>query len=76
MVEGCLLVGFLDWLSGGFCYKNKKGEKWWLHVKIGKNNVPIYYFSKNPLGAVPKPPDYIVVESKTGMPMLKKISKG
>jgi prefoldin subunit 5 len=52
----------------GFSYTNKKGVRYYLH-KRGK----LYYFSKDPLGAVDLPENMYVVESpKTGLPMVKK----
>jgi len=57
----------------GYSYKNKKGEKFYLHVKRGRGGNLIYYFSKNPFGAIPKPPNFKVIETKSGLPMLKKI---
>jgi len=61
---------------GGFSYKNRKGVTYWLHVKYGKNGVPIYYFSKDPVDSVPLPSEYFVVENpRTGLPVLKKVKK-
>lgn len=60
-------------LFGPFVYKNKKKEKFWLHMSQRGNRV-IYYFSKNPEGALFSVPlGYEVVENpKTGMPFLRK----
>lgn len=68
-------MGILDSLLGfGFSYTNRKGKKFWLHMKRAKNGVIIYYFSKNPVGSIPKPPGYVVVENKrSGLPVLKKV---
>jgi hypothetical protein len=56
----------------GFCYKNKKGEKYWLH-QTTRGRVTLYYFSKDPVGAVPLPPGFVVVENEsTGLPVLRK----
>jgi hypothetical protein len=64
-------------LFGSYVYrpkdKERKNEKWWLHVKeIRKTK--FYYFSKNPEGALPGlPAGYEVVEnSRSRLPMLKK----
>jgi len=62
-------------LGFGYSYKNKKGEKFWLHAKRGRNGVVIYYFSKDPIDSIPLPPGYIVVEGKSGLPVLKKFGK-
>jgi len=57
-----------------FKYKNKKGEIWYLHYKIGRGKNVLFYFSKDPLDALESlPPGYIVVEGKNGVPFLKKI---
>jgi hypothetical protein len=59
-----------------FVYKNKKGKKFWLHVKIGRGGTKLYYFSKDPRNAVNLPPGYVVVESaRTGLPILRKRKK-
>jgi len=66
-------MGLFDFIFG-YCYKNKKGEKFWLHRKIGRGGNVIYYFSKEPAGAIALPPGYVVVENpRTGLPVLKKI---
>lgn len=55
-----------------FSWKNKKGEKYWLH-KTTKGKVTLYYFSKEPTDAIPLPPGYVVVENElTGLPVLRK----
>ena len=60
-------------LLGPYVYKNKKGQKFWLHLKI-KGGVKLYYFSRNPVDALSSlPKGYEVVENKlTGMPFLRK----
>lgn len=60
-------------LLGPYSYENEKGETFWLH-KDEKGNRTIYYFSKNPEGALPsRPSGYKVVENeKSGMPFLKR----
>jgi hypothetical protein len=64
-------------LFGPFIFKNKKGKKFWLHIKI-KGKSKIYYFSKDPKGAINSiPKGYEVFEEpKTGLPFLKKGSGG
>lgn len=60
-------------LFGPFVHKSKNGTKWWLHMKQqGKRK--LYFFSKNPIDALPAlPPGYEVVENeRTGLPMLRK----
>ena len=58
---------------GPFVFKNKKGKKFWLHMKT-KGKSTIYYFSKDPKNAVRDiPKGYIVYEEpRTGLPFLKK----
>lgn len=60
-------------LLGPFRYENEKGDTYYLH-KDEQGDRTIYYFSKNPSGALPsRPSGYKVVENpKTGMPYLKK----
>ncbi len=64
-------------LFGPYVYKTKKGEKYWLHVKE-KGKAKIYYFSKDPSGALfSLPAGYEVVENpKTGLPFLRKKTGG
>ena len=60
-------------LFGPFVYKNKKGEKFWLHCKEGRGGTKLFYFSKDPRNAIKLPPGYVVVENKkTGLPVLRK----
>jgi hypothetical protein len=60
-------------LLGPYKYKNAKGDTYFLH-KSEKGDRTVYYFSKNPAGALPsRPKGYKVVENETsGMPYLKK----
>lgn len=64
-------------LLGPYKYTNSKGDTYWLH-KSEKGDRTVYYFSKNPAGALPsKPSGYKVVEnSKSNMPYLKKGTGG
>jgi hypothetical protein len=56
-----------------FIYTNKKGKKFWLHSRQ-RGKAILYYFSKDPVGALKSlPSGYEVVENPlTGMPFLKK----
>lgn len=59
---------------GPYVYKSKKNkEKFWLHEKE-RGKTKLYFFSKNPLGALDSiPKGYEVLENaRTGMPLLKK----
>ncbi len=57
-----------------YVYVNKKGQKYYLHSRIGAAGQKIYFFSRNPEGAEESlPPGYRVVENpRTGLPMLTK----
>ena len=64
-------------LFGTFIYKNKKGKKFWLHMKTrGKST--LYYFSKDPRGGLHSiPKGFEVMENpKTGLPLLKRKTGG
>lgn len=50
-----------------FSCKNKKGVEFWLHSR-GK----LFFFSKNPEGAIDLPENLTVIEGPTGLPMVKK----
>lgn len=66
----------MGWFSP-FIYKNKKGKKFWLHMKQRGKGV-LYFFSKKPEGAINDlPKGFAVIENeKTGMPMLKRKEPG
>ncbi len=60
-------------LFGPFMYKSKSGQQFWLHMKErGKSK--LYYFSKDPVGALNDLPKgfEIIENTRTGMPFLKK----
>jgi hypothetical protein len=60
-------------LFGPFVYKTKGGKKFWLHMKE-KGKAKLYYFSKEPAGALNSVPGgfEVVKNPKTGFPFLKK----
>lgn len=60
-------------LLGPFKYTNEEGETFWLHADE-KGDRTLYYFSKNPDGALPsKPSGYKVAENPDShMPYLKR----
>lgn len=66
-------MGFLS----PFIYKNKQGQKFWLHSRQRGRGL-MYYFSKDPASALNSMPrGFEVVENKiTGMPFLKKKTAG
>jgi hypothetical protein len=63
-------------LFSPFVYKNKKGDKFWLHSKQ-RSKVTIYYFSRERKGALWNlPKGYEVFENPiTGFPFLRKKKK-
>jgi hypothetical protein len=64
-------------LLSPYVYKTKEGKKYWLHMKrIGKTT--LYYFSKDPVGALFNIPGGFEVASgsKQDFPMLKKKAGG
>jgi hypothetical protein len=64
-------------LFGPFIFKNKKGKKFWLHMKIrGKSK--LYYFSKDPKGAINSIPKGFEAfeDKKTGLPFLRRKTGG
>jgi len=62
-------------LFGPYHYTNKKGEKFWLHMRQ-KGKRTLYYFSKDPTGAINDlPKGFEVFENeKSGLPMIRKKS--
>ncbi len=64
-------------LFGPYIYTNKKGKKFWLHMrKRGKST--IYFFSKDPRGAINSlPRGFTVIENPTtGLPFVKRKTGG
>jgi hypothetical protein len=64
-------------LFGPYIYKNKYEKKFWLHMKK-KGKSTLYYFSKDPRGAINSlPKGYTVTENPmTGFPFVKKKAGG
>ena len=60
-----------------YTYKTREGKKYWLHMKR-KGKVTLYYFSKDPVGALFNIPGGFEVtkSSKQDLPMLKKKAGG
>lgn len=60
-------------LFSPYAYKNKNGEKFYLHMKE-KGKVKLYFFSKEPDGALNSlPGGFKVIENeKSSLPFLKK----
>jgi hypothetical protein len=64
-------------LLGPYVYKTKGGKKFWLHMKK-RGKATLFYFSKDPVGAlfnIPKGYE-IVDDPKMSLPMLKKGAGG
>jgi len=60
-------------LFGAYVYKAKDGKKFWLHMKK-RGKATLYYFSKDPNGAlfnIPKGYE-VAINPKQDLPMLKK----
>jgi len=61
-----------------FSFRNSKGQTYYLHattrtLKSGKQQRLFYFAKAAGAGALDKVPDgYVVSESKTGLPVLKK----
>jgi len=64
-------------LFGAYVYKTKDGKKFWLHMKK-RGKATLYYFSKDPVGALFNiPKGYEVVKPPNrDLPMLKKKAGG
>lgn len=64
-------------LFSPYVYKSKNGKKFWLHMKQ-RGKATLYYFSKDPVGAIFNiPKGFTVVENtRTGLPFLKKSGGG
>ena len=60
-------------LFAPFIYKAKTGQQFWLHIKE-RGKAKLYYFSKDPIGALNELPKgfEIVENTRSGMPFLKK----
>ncbi len=57
---------------GVYTYKNTKGKTYYLHKTIGKNDTPLYFFSKSPRDAIDLPSGKTVIENQqTGLPLIK-----
>jgi len=56
-----------------FEHTNSRGNKYYLHAREAKNGQKLFFFSKDPTGAIDKPDEYRVIENgKTGLPLLKR----
>jgi len=57
---------------GTYSYAAKDGQQYFLHEKGGRGGTKLYYFSKNPEGAISLPEGYEAMESTHGLPLLRK----
>ncbi|MEM5836197.1 MAG: hypothetical protein QXR09_00940 [Candidatus Aenigmatarchaeota archaeon] len=56
-----------------FSFTNSKGQIYYLHSKEGKGGAKLFYFSKDPSGAIDLPEGFEVFENpKTCLPMIRK----
>jgi len=64
-------------LFGPYIYENKDKKKYWLHMRK-RGKATLYYFSKDPRGAINSlPRGFAVIENPTtGFPFLKKKAGG
>lgn len=58
-----------------FTYKNSKGKTYFLHERTTNRGAKLRFFSAEKKDGVvdEKPAGFIVVESRTGLPMLKRV---
>lgn len=56
----------------GYSQQNSKGVTYYLHSRDGKGGAKLFFFSKDPNNSVDLPDHLQVVESPTGMLMVKK----
>ncbi|MEK6843786.1 MAG: hypothetical protein AABY04_04815 [Candidatus Micrarchaeota archaeon] len=62
-----------EMIVGSYSYVNKKGQRYFLHVNLGRGGTKLYYFSKDPKESISLPADKAVVESpRTALPIVKK----
>ncbi|MFH1750163.1 MAG: hypothetical protein ABH863_00635 [Candidatus Micrarchaeota archaeon] len=60
-------------IVGSYSYVNKKGIRYFLHMKPGRGGTKLFFFSKDPKDAIGLPGDRFVVESpRTALPIIKK----
>ena len=56
-----------------YSHKNSRGVIYHLHSREGRGGAMLYFFSKDPAGAIDLPPQFQVIENpRTGLPMVKK----
>lgn len=59
-----------------FAYTNRFGRTYFLNEDVTAGGFPLYYFTKFPEKPISEVPfGYDVVETKSGMPLLRKIDK-
>lgn len=56
-----------------YSHTNSRGQTYYLHTREGKGGARLYFFSKDPSGAIDLPPGFQIVENpRTGLPLVKK----
>lgn len=56
-----------------FEYTNSRGQKYYLHKRVGKGGATLFFFSKSSEDAIDLPERFQVIENpRTGLPMVKK----
>jgi hypothetical protein len=56
-----------------FSFTNSKGQVYYLHSKEGKGGAKLFFFSKDPSGAIDLPEGFEVFENpKTALPMIRR----
>jgi hypothetical protein len=56
-----------------FSFTNSKGQVYYLHSREGKGGAKLFFFSKDPSGAIDLPEGFEVFENpKTSLPMIRR----
>lgn len=56
-----------------FNFTNSKGQVYYLHSREGKGGAKLFFFSKDPNGAIDLPEGFEVFENpKTSLPMIRR----
>jgi hypothetical protein len=56
-----------------FSFTNSKGQVYYLHSREGRRGAKLFFFSKDPSGAIDLPEGFEVFENpKTSLPMIRR----
>jgi hypothetical protein len=56
-----------------FSFTNSKGQVYYLHSREGRGGAKLFFFSKDPSGAIDLPEGFEVFENpKTSLPMIRR----